>query len=83
MNKNIQVFDNGGKTVDRYCLIVDNRKVYTLSADPSDPLGVRYLCDAIDLDRTEAGRSLQITDLPKTIAKVIGHTERWLRKEAA
>lgn len=83
MNRNIQVFDNGGKTVDRYCLIVDNRKVYTLSADPSSSLDVQYLCDAIDLDMTEVGRSLRITDLPKRIAAVVDNIGPWFRREAA
>jgi len=81
---NIQIFDNGGKTVDRYCLVVDNRKVYTMAADPLDARGIRYLCDVIDLDRTEAGQSIKLADLPKTVIEAIDKSgSAWLKKEAA
>ena len=80
----IQIFDNGGKTDDRYCLIIDNKRVYTLAADPLSSRGVRYLCEAIDLDKEEAGRLIEIKDLPEALSKAIeDHGSVWFGKEAA
>ena len=73
----IQVFDNGGKTPDRYCLIIDNRKVYTMRNDPWFPKLPIYLCDALDLDREEAGTLIDLADLPNEVMKAI---ETWLGK---
>ena len=50
----IRIFDNGGKTDYRYCVIIDNSKVFTMTADSLSPGGIRYLCEAVDLDREEA-----------------------------
>ncbi len=39
----VKVYDNGGKTVDRYTILIDNGKdidFYTMSDDPFSPLGV-------------------------------------------
>jgi hypothetical protein len=67
----IQIFDNGGKTPDRYCLIINNRKVYTMGADPKSHQGPLYLCEATDLDRKEAGRLIDFEDLPTALKKAI------------
>jgi len=76
------IFDNGGKTVDRYCLVINERKVYSMAASP--PWSVRYLCEVIDLDRKEAGRLVNLKDLPKEILKAIKSNSRsWFGKEAA
>jgi hypothetical protein len=71
----IVVFDNGGKTTDRYCLIVDNKRVYTMAPHPVSswgiPWGARYLCEATDLDRQEAGRLIALQELPPAVLKAI------------
>lgn len=80
----IQIFDNGGKTYDRYCLIVDNEKVYTLADEPLSPRSIRYLCEAVDLDRKEAGRLILLEDLPKQLIVAIEQNLTiWFGKEAA
>jgi len=77
----IQIFDNGGKTTDRYCLIIDNRKVYTMTSDLLSSNGVRYLCEMIDLDREAAGRPIALEDLPEALRKEIEDNEsNWFGK---
>jgi hypothetical protein len=77
----IQIFDNGGKTPDRYCLIIDNRDVYTMSADTRSHQSPVYLCDAVDLDREEAGRLVNFVDLPTVVKKAIEvNASRWFGK---
>jgi hypothetical protein len=74
----IQILDNGGKTPDRYCLIIDNRDVYTVGADPRSHQVPMYLCEAMDLDREEAGRLVNFEDLPKAFKKAIEvNSNRW------
>lgn len=67
----VLILDNGGKTDDRYSVIFDNREVYTMTADPLFRAGLRYLCDAVDLDRNEAGKPIPFEDLPKELMKTI------------
>lgn len=80
----IRIYDNGGKTSDRYCVVVDNKAVYTMGMDDLGKGGIRHLCDAVDLDTVEAGRLIDFTDLPKEIMEMLalkGMTR--FRKEAA
>ena len=80
----ILILDNGGKTDDRYSVIFDNREVYTMTADPLSPAGLRYLCDAVDMDRNEAGKPIVFEDLPKELMKRIQRNgSPWFRKKAA
>ena len=78
----IQIFDNGGKTHDRYCMIIDNRYVYTVAADPKSFQSVRYLCDALDLDRKEAGKLIDLKDLPPTLTRLIEDIGRYFFEKA-
>ena len=39
MKPQVQVFDNGGKTVDRYTIII-GESIYCMSSDPTNPQGV-------------------------------------------
>jgi len=71
VSMDIQIFDNGGKTPDRYCLIIDNRDVYTMGTDPRSHQSPVYLCHAVDLDREEAGKLIYFEDLPTSIKKTI------------
>ena len=67
----ILILDNGDKTDDRYTVIFGNREVYTMTADPLSPAGLRYLCDAVDLDRNEAGKPIAFETLPEEHMKTI------------
>lgn len=74
----IQIFDNGGKTRDRYCLIINDSVVYTMTADSQSLKEIRYLCKIIDLDREAAGKLTKLEDLPKGLRKMIEvHGSKW------
>lgn len=80
----ILILENGGKTEDRYCVIFDNRDVYTMTADSLSPAGLRYLCHAVDLDLDEAGKPIAFEYLAKELKKKIHWKwKRMFRKEAA
>lgn len=82
---NAIIFDNGGKTDDRYCVIFDKGNVFSMTADPLSPGGVRYLCEVIDLDTQEAGILAPFEELPKALIEAIAITGRILSgiKDAA
>jgi hypothetical protein len=80
----IVILDNGGETNDRYTVIFGNREVYTMTADPPSREGLRYLCDAVDLDRNEAGKPIAFETLPEELMKTIQRNgSPWFRKKAA
>ena len=84
LHMNILIYDNGGKTPDRYCVVVDNKKVYTMGLDDLSKGGIRYLCEAVDLDRGEAGRPIRLTELPEELRRLFSLKGLgWFRKEAA
>jgi len=47
--KNIIVFDNGGKTIDRYIIVI-GKDVYTMSHNPNSPVGVNMYAGELDRD---------------------------------
>jgi hypothetical protein len=47
------------------------RILFTMAADPLSPGNISYLCEAADLDRKEAGRPIELVDLPKKVRKAI------------
>ena len=79
----ISVFDNGGKTLDRYTLVIDKKMVYTMFVDtPTHHAYTRYLCETVDLNTEEAGRLIDIRDLPEEIVKAIEINRNvWFSKE--
>lgn len=56
---NIEIYDNGGRSYDRYCLIIDKKAVYTFPVQKLKS-GVKYLCEAVDLDTKEAGTLINL-----------------------
>ena len=77
----IHIFDNGGKTKDRYCLVIGNGKVYTMTPDPLSLNGVRYLCEAIDLDTKAAGKPVAIQDMPEALRnRIESNARNWCGK---
>ena len=66
---NIEVFDNGGKTVDRFTVIIDEA-VFGMSDDPFYPLGFnQFSCMKSELSLPIEG--LKRKYLPKEIKEAI------------
>lgn len=67
----ILIFDNGGKTFDRYTVII-NKDIYAMSANALSAQGInRYLCDIIDLDRENLGEPIGLEEAPEAVRKAI------------
>jgi hypothetical protein len=67
----IQIFDNGGKTLDRYTVII-KKYVYAMSANALSPQGVnRYLCNDTDLNWEAIGEPIGLEDVPEAVRKAI------------
>ena len=62
MKKELQIFDNGNKTADRYTVIIDG-SVYGMSDDPLSPQGVNmYCCEENELNFDSEFLGKDITD---------------------
>jgi hypothetical protein len=78
---NIQIYDNGGKTWDRYCLIVDDSIVYTMTGGSKSSKDFRYLCKVIDLDKEAVVKPMTIEGIPETLGNSFESNARnWSRK---
>jgi hypothetical protein len=78
---NIQIYDNGGKTWDRYCLIVDDSIVYTMTGGSKCSKDFRYLCKVIDLDKEAVGKPIAIEDIPEALRnRIESNASNWSRK---
>jgi hypothetical protein len=78
---NIQIYDNGGKTWDRYCLIVDDSIVYTMTGDSESSKDPKYLCKVIDLDKKAVSKPVEIEDLPKALRnRIESNASKWSKK---
>ncbi len=72
-----QIWDNGGKTIDRYTVIFDG-SVYTMSENALSPQGVNmYMCEVSEIiKRTlKHERKMKFTELPQEVQTAI-----WKRK---
>ena len=68
----ISIFDKGGKTFDRYTVIIDNKHVYAMSANALSPQGInRYLCDVMDLDWENVGEPIGVKEVPEAVRNAI------------
>jgi len=70
----LEVYDNGGETIDRYTAIIGH-DVYGMSKRPSSPQGVnQFSCGTNQLvaDRSELGREItDFSELPDTVVQAI------------
>ena len=68
----ISVFDNGGVTIDRYTVIINNKYAYAMSDDAFSSHGInRYLCHKVDLNWENLGEPSRVRDLPESVRKAI------------
>lgn len=79
-NENIYLYDNGGKTYDRYTVVFMNRPThanpkYTMfecvgfNDDPFSPLGFGQYCSA--MPGRHLGKRIKISDLPEKARKFV------------
>ena len=69
-----KVYDNGGKTVDRYTVIINQGKgndIYTMSDDPFYPLGVNQYSHTVDGSYECADRLLKEKEIPEEVKRAI------------
>lgn len=69
--KKITVYDNGGRTLDRYTVFKGDN-VYTMSKDPLFPLGVnQYIGTRKQMLGMRLGRKVPVNKLPSDVRKAI------------
>lgn len=73
----VEVYDNGGKTFDRYTVIIDG-DIYTMSITANMPNGVNmYLGNVLDPEiraiNPKVDKKIELTDLPKVVQEAIGN----------
>jgi len=64
------IYDNGGKTFDRYTVIFSDGSALGLSHNPDSPQGFSQWCEAIEGNK-ELGMSLTLAKLPEKVRKHI------------
>jgi hypothetical protein len=65
--QSLKIFDNGGKTWDRYTIVINN-SVYSMSINPNSPDGInQYLFDVVNLRTTELGKKIEINQVNKEV----------------
>ena len=77
----IKVYDNGGKTLDRYTVLIRNYEmggfdVYTMSSDPLSPQGINQYNHTADLINTiriaeTSGKRIDYELLPLDVKRAI------------
>ena len=71
----IRVFDNGGKTFDRYTILI-NIDLYGMSANATAPNGFNQFCGAADFATIESikqnNKELELLDAPLEVRLAIG-----------
>lgn len=83
MNSRVCVYDNGGKTADRYSVLIKRTasgkkvvEIYGMSDDPLSPQGInQYSHTAANGFRDFAflGKRVRVIDLPEDVRKAIEH----------
>ena len=68
---NTEVYDNKGKTLDRYTVII-NKAVFTMSLHPLSSQGVNQFAGIVrQLDRASLGKKVDFKQLPQEIKRAI------------
>ena len=70
----VTIYDNDGKTQDRYTVILKDDSVYDMSADPLHLLGICQYCgklNEMEQGLSHTGRLIRFADLPKAVKLAI------------
>ncbi len=69
--KSLKIYDNGGKTIDRYTVILDGA-VFTMSDDPLSPQGFnQYWGRKEELKNKKMGKEVKFSQLNPAIRQAI------------
>jgi hypothetical protein len=69
--KNYVIYDNGGKTIDRYTLVVDG-DVYKLSSHPLSAQGVNsFCCKEEEMQLGKLDIRIELKDLPLEVYQAV------------
>jgi len=63
------IYDNGGKTADRYTIVFSDRSALALSDNPEHPQGVSQIEPGPVKLGKHLGKSILFKDLPKNVQK--------------
>lgn len=75
--KTMKIYDNGGKTFDRYTVIYDSGDVIGLSLNPESPQGFSQYCGVLAekggmiVDGPHLGKVIAFEELPENIQEHI------------
>ncbi len=72
----MRIYDNQGRTIDRYTVILDG-EVYTMSSSPLSPEGVNMYWGAEGEVEVDLGQLLPLEDLPKEVREAIRQRQSW------
>lgn len=67
----MHIYDNGGKTFDRYTLIDLEGNVFAFSANPFHPQGFNQFCGNHPCDSKALGREATLLELPEDVQRAI------------
>ena len=72
---NIRIFDSGGKTFDRYTVLIDT-DIYKMSVNPTDTLGLNQWSGELDIEILENikkdSREIELLNAPLAVRLAIG-----------
>ena len=69
----MKILDNGGKTVDRYTIILGG-DMYAASSDPFHPMGIGMYCGSFAGGSTRhLGKTVKWENLPDPVKKYISY----------
>ena len=72
----MEVYDNGGRTFDRYTVILEN-EVYTMSEHPLSPEGVNLYAGELGETHEDRGTRVLFEDLPSEVQEAIRQRQAW------
>ena len=82
---NVVVWDNGGETMDRYSILIDKQYVFSMSNDPTSPMGFNQYAGNINDWEVYSGfehfidlwdekeTRMKFVDIPEAVKEAIKH----------
>lgn len=71
--ENTRIYDNNGKTFDRYTIVLKDRSMFGASENPFSPLGFGQYCGELPIHRNYnfLGKKIKFADLPEDVQKYV------------